>query len=625
MTTQTHPNSSSPESANRLANEISPYLIQHAHNPVNWFPWGEEAFSLAKRENKLIFLSIGYSTCHWCHVMAHESFEDQEIADYLNAHFISIKVDREERPDIDRIYMAATQAITGAGGWPMTVFLLPDRAPIYAGTYFPPRAKFGRPGFIDLLQALIKARKDNPAGIAETAAALTDHLQNMGNTKGAATVDPDLPAKTFQLLQNDYDREYGGFGAAPKFPRPVNFSFLLAWHEQTGNVPALDMVLATLRKMAAGGMYDQLGGGFHRYSVDGQWRVPHFEKMLYDQAQLAVIFFEAFAVSKDPFFRRIGQETLDYVLRDMTDSSGGFFSAEDADSTDPDDAAKHGEGSFYLWKSAEIAKLLDADEADVFTFYYGVTTLGNALDDPMGEFTGRNILYVAATIEETAAKFNENPKDIESILVRAKEKLFLARAKRPRPHLDDKILCSWNGLMLSAFAKGFHVTGNPAYRDAAKKAADFLLSTLLEEESGTLLRRYRLGHAGLTGQLDDYAYLAQGLIDLADAFGDEDYRNTAIRLTEKQIDLFSDLDGGGFFETPDTDATLIARMKNDYDGAEPAANSVAAENLLRLAPFGREEWKALAGKTIDAFGGQLNRFPPAMPLMVCAFLEETGD
>ncbi|MBI5556954.1 MAG: thioredoxin domain-containing protein [Deltaproteobacteria bacterium] len=605
--------------ANSLINEKSPYLLQHAFNPVNWLPWGEPAFARAREENKPIFLSVGYSTCHWCHVMAHESFEDEEIAAYLNRYFICIKVDREERPDVDRIYMTATQALTGGGGWPMSVFLLPDLSPFYAGTYFPPRQKHGRPGFLDLLAALQQSWQDNPSRVRQAAETLTSHLQTLAATSMAGEIDPAAAHAAFTQLREVYDRKHGGFGPAPKFPRPVIFQFLLRYSgagEAAGQARA--MALETLRRMAGGGMYDLLGGGFHRYSVDEQWRVPHFEKMLYDQAQLAMAYLEAFQVSGDPFFRRIGTETLDYVLRDMTDGQGGFFSAEDADSAEPDDPAKHGEGAFYTWRADEIHAILDNDLAAIFNFHYGVKPAGNAFADPLAEFTNKNIFHQPHSREETAREFGRGAADIEHLLSLAREQLALSRATRPRPHLDDKVICAWNGLMISALTKGYQVTANQTYLACAQRSADFILSTLVDRETGALLRRYRQGEAGLAAQLDDYAFLIQGLIDLYESSFVISYLQSAIKLTEKQIELFADQRSGGFFDTTGHDATLLMRMKNDYDSAEPAANSVAALNLLRLTPLGGPEWREMGRKTIAAFAGQLKANPTAMPLMLTA-------
>jgi len=603
---------------NSLLNEKSPYLLQHAYNPVHWLPWGEEAFARASRENKPIFLSIGYSTCHWCHVMAHESFEDEEIAARLNKSFICIKVDREERPDIDRIYMAATQALTGGGGWPMSVFLLPDRTPFYAGTYFPPRAALGRPGFLDLLQALDKAWHNDPARIREAAGSMAAHLQSLATADEQGKVDTSVLDAACGQLSSIYDRKFSGFGPAPKFPRPVTFSFLLRYALGRDDSRARTMTLDTLRRMAEGGMYDLLGGGFHRYSVDEQWRVPHFEKMLYDQAQLATAYFEAFQASGDPFFCRIGCETLDYVLRDMTDGQGGFFSAEDADSAEPDEPGRHGEGAFYTWRAKEIADIAGSEAAAIFNFHYGVEALGNALADPLDEFTGKNILYAAHSATETAAHFRRSEEDVNRLLSAARKQLAQARAKRPRPHLDDKIICAWNGLMISALAKGYQVTGNRAYLQGAQQSADFILATLFNSDEKTLLRRYRQGEAGLAAQLDDYAFFVQGLIDLYEASFAITYLQRAIDLTRKQIELFADKAGGGFFETTGLDKTLLLRMKGDYDGAEPAANSVAALNLLRLAPLADSDWRQRARQTIDAFAPQITRYPTAMPLMLVA-------
>jgi len=607
-----------PRQPNRLLTEKSPYLLQHAYNPVRWLPWGEEAFVRARRENKPVFLSIGYSTCHWCHVMARESFEDEDIAALLNSSFICIKVDREERPDIDRIYMAATQALTGGGGWPMSVFLLPDRTPFYAGTYFPARAGLGRPGFIDLLQALRKAWQDDPGRIREAAGSVAAHLQGRAAADDQGEVAPDVLDAALAQLSSVYDKQFGGFGPAPKFPRPATLHFLLRCAAYRDNRQARTMALDTLRRMAEGGMYDVLGGGFHRYAVDEQWRVPHFEKMLYDQAQLAIAYLEAFQISGDPFFRGIGTETLNYVLRAMTDGQGGFFSAEDADSAEPDDPARHGEGAFYTWRAQEITEILGMTAAAIFTFHYGVEEAGNALADPLGEFTGKNILYQAHGIGETAEKFGSTRDDIEASLAASRARLASRRASRPRPHLDDKIICAWNGLMISALAKGYQITGNSAYLQGARRSADFILAALFNRKKGALLRRFRQGEAGLAAQLDDYAFFIQGLLDLYEASFAITYLQKAIELTCKQIELFADEAAGGFFETTAEDETLLLRMKGDYDGAEPGANSVAALNLLRLAPLAGEDWRQRARQTIDAFASQLNRHPTAMPLLLAA-------
>ena len=605
--------------SNRLITEKSPYLLQHAFNPVAWFPWGEEAFALARKENKPIFLSIGYSTCHWCHVMAHESFESPEVARILNEYFICIKVDREERPDLDQIYMAAVQALTGHGGWPMSVFLTPDLQPFYGGTYFPPEGRHGLPGFTEVLEAVHDAWRNRPDKIVESAANITDHLRRKATDSTTGKIDSDIFAKAFQQIETEYDAEFGGFGSAPKFPRPVLFNFLLRHAARTGEPQALNMTLVTLRKMAAGGMYDHLGGGFHRYSVDAQWRVPHFEKMLYDQGQLAINYIEAFQLGQDPFYANVAQDILDYVLRDMTSPEGGFYSAEDADSIQAGNPEIHGEGLFYLWTSEEIVSILGKEHGEIFSFHYGVLDSGNALADPQEEFTGKNILYVAHPLEETARRFRMPEDELSRLLERSRQKLQTAREQRPRPHRDDKIITSWNGHMISAFARAAQVLGEKRYLVAAERAATFIRTKLYAQDSGLLFRRYRDNEAGLEGQLDDYAFMVNGLLDLYEASFDISWLQLAIALTEKQIALFSDESQGGFFETSGGDSSVLVRLKGDYDGAEPTGNSISALNLLRLAWItDNDKWIARAGATIEAFGGRLNEYPPILPQMLVA-------
>ena len=603
---------------NSLIHEKSPYLLQHAFQPVNWLAWSDEAFARAQEGNKPIFLSIGYSTCHWCHVMAHESFEDPAIAAYLNSHFICIKVDREERPDVDQIYMAATQAMTGGGGWPMSVFLLHDRTPFYSGTYYPPRSIQGRPGFMDLLQAIQRAWTTDKTKLIDSAAAITTHLRQMAeNEETGERPDKTLLNKAWQQTSASYDRTYGGFGSAPKFPRPVVFDFLLRYSVLANEAEAREMTLTSLRQMAAGGMNDQLGGGFHRYSVDKQWRVPHFEKMLYDQAQLGISFLEAFQISHDPLFRHVAEDVLDYVLHNMTAPEGGFYSAEDADSRDPANPEHHGEGLFYLWTEKEINTILEEDSA-IFNFFYGVRSSGNALHDPQGEFHGKNILYQAHSRDETSIRFNKSVEEIEEILEKSRKKLLQVRDIRPRPHLDDKIITAWNGLMISAFARGAQILAVPRYLEAAEKAAAFVIKNLIDPRSGTLFRRFRDDEAKEAGQLDDYAFLVQGLLDLYEATGEIRWLARASDLTAAQIKLLADEKHGGFFTTPETDK-LPVRMKEDYDGAEPAGNSITALNLLRLSWMtGKKEWRRLGERTITTFGSRLGDFPSAMPKMLTA-------
>ena len=604
---------------NRLIGEKSPYLLQHAFNPVAWYPWGEEAFALARRDNKPIFLSIGYSTCHWCHVMAHESFENPETARILNKDFVCIKVDREERPDLDQIYMAAVQALTGHGGWPMSVFLTPRLQPFYGGSYFPPEGRHGLPGFAEVLAAVHDAWRNRPEKILESAAKITAHLRQKGADSGAGKIEDDISAKGFRRIVAEYDAEFGGFGPAPKFPRPVLFNFLLRYAARTGESQAMNMTYVTLRKMAAGGIYDHLGGGFHRYSVDAQWRVPHFEKMLYDQAQMAAAYLEAFQLGQDPFYANVAQDILDYVLRDMTSPEGGFFSAEDADSIQAGNPEVHGEGLFYLWTGEEIVSILGKAHGEIFSFHYGVLEAGNALADPHKEFAGKNILYVAHPLGETAGRFRIPEEELSRLLERSREKLHAAREQRPRPHLDDKIITSWNGHMIGALARAAQVLGEKRYLVAAERAATFIRARLYDPVSGTLLRRYRDGEAGLAGQLDDYAFLAGALLDLYEASFDIAWLQLAMALTEKQIALFGDETRGGFFETSGDDPSVLVRLKGDYDGAEPTGNSVSALNLLRLAWItGNEDWLKRAEATIEAFGGRLNDYPPILPQMLVA-------
>ncbi len=608
--------------ANGLIHEKSPYLLQHAFNPVHWLPWSDEAFGRAEREDRPIFLSIGYSTCHWCHVMAHESFENKKVAAFLNENYVAIKVDREERPDIDQLYMAATQEISGNGGWPMSVFLLPDRRPFYAGTYFPPESGYGRPGFFDLLHQIhVLWQKDRPR-LTGNAEVITDRLRrNMASeTETKKPLSDELLHRCFDQALQGFDREFGGFGSAPKFPRPAIFDLLLrydAWHR---NDQAREMVLVSLKKMAQGGMYDQLGGGFHRYSVDREWRVPHFEKMLYDQGQLAGLYFDAFRVSRDPFYLQIGTEILDYVLRDMTDTQGGFYSAKDADSVDEHDRSRHGEGIFYLWQQAEIINLLGAEYGEFFNFFYEVQADGNALADPMAEFRGKNILYIPHSLAATALKFGKEEQEIHKILVDAKQTLFAARQKRPRPHLDDKIITAWNGLMISAMAKGFRVTGDNRYLHGATDSASFLEKNLFNKDDKTLFRRYREGEAHFQGQLEDYAFFVQGLIDLYGAGFDSHWLELAVELTTRQITLFSDDNQGAFFDSPATVKDVLVRMRNDYDGAEPAGNSVAAMNLLRLARITEnKEWFKKAETILSFFADGLQTQPFGRPAMAAAY------
>jgi uncharacterized protein YyaL (SSP411 family) len=593
---------------NRLAAEKSPYLLQHAHNPVDWYPWGEEAFAKARRENKPIFLSIGYSTCHWCHVMERESFENEAIAELVNRWFVPIKVDREERPDIDRIYMNYVQATTGGGGWPMSVWLTPDLKPFVGGTYFPPDNRYGRAGFPVVLERIAHAWQDDRAKILDSSANIMQQLrsQSEASARGADRVDTAILDSAFNQFRRSFDSKLGGFGTAPKFPRPSVHNFLLRYWKRTGNDEARDMAVETLIAMEKGGMNDQLGGGFHRYSVDEYWFVPHFEKMLYDQAQLVISYLEAFQITGEPTLARAARRTLDYVMRDMTAPEGAFYSAEDADSAiDPARPSEKSEGFFYIWSMQEVVQLLGEERAREFANAYGMEPDGNVDNDPHHEFTGRNILYQAHAPADPAS------------LAESERILFEARNKRPRPHLDDKILTAWNGLMISAFAKAAAILDAPQYARAARDAADFLLSTMRQED-GTLLRRYRNGDAAIPAMLDDYAFFAQALLDLYEATFEFRYLGEAIGITGKQRELLED-EAGGFFASAHEDTSRLMRIKDDYDGAEPSGNSVALMNLLRLYGItGGREFGASARKLIAAFQRRLAAAPFGMPQMLAA-------
>jgi uncharacterized protein YyaL (SSP411 family) len=607
---------------NHLIAEKSPYLQQHAHNPVDWYPWSEAAFDKARREDKPIFLSVGYSTCHWCHVMERESFESGEIARILNESFVPIKVDREERPDVDRIYMTYVQATTGSGGWPMSVFLTPDLKPFFGGTYFPPDNRYGRPGFAIILERIAEAWKNEHDRIVQSSSEVVTQLaqfSGLAHPNGAA-LDKTILDSAFQYFRRTFDSTDGGFGDAPKFPRPVALNFLLRYHVRFGRAEALDMTLHTLRAMAHGGMHDQLGGGFHRYSVDARWFVPHFEKMLYDQAQLAVSYLEAFQITHDPFYAGIARSTLEYVLRDMTHPEGGFYSAEDADSViDPANPKEKGEGAFYLWTTQELQQLLEERMFHIFAFRYGAEPNGNVREDPHGEFNGKNILFVRHTLAETAQTFQLSEDAIKSQLEKAIAILLDARSQRTRPHLDDKILTSWNALMISAFAKGAQVLDEPRYLEAAQRATAFILSRMYWESTGTLQRRYRDGEAAIHGFLDDYAFFIAALLDLYEADFNPSHLELAVRLTDKMRELFEDPAEGAFFSTAAGDDNLVLRLKDDYDGAEPSGNSIALLDLLRLAQLtDRADYRQSADRTLRALGSKISTQPVAVPQLLVA-------
>ncbi|MCX6133996.1 MAG: thioredoxin domain-containing protein [Ignavibacteriales bacterium] len=615
------PNITQTRRPNRLLQEKSPYLLQHAYNPVDWFPWGDEAFEKARQEDKPIFLSIGYSTCYWCHVMEREVFENETIAALMNRLVVPIKVDREERPDIDRIYMSALQAMSGSGGWPMSMFLTPDLKPFFGATYIPPTERHGRAGFPQILEKICEVWSSDRQKVLDAAETANDYLVRLTKAEGGG-VDPDEGAlqSAFESFQKNFDHHNAGFGGAPKFPRPVALNFLLRYHARSKNPRALDMPLETLCRMAHGGMYDHIGGGFHRYSTDDRWHVPHFEKMLYDQAQLAVSYVEAFQITRETFFRTIAIDILDYVLRDLTHPDGGFFSAEDAESAlDQSDPAEKAEGAFYVWTQSEIETILTQEEARIWCRSYGVEANGNVSDDPHSVFPGKNVLHVIHTPAETAIQFSLTEERTKELLWSSRQKLRAARNGRPHCHLDDKILTSWNGMMITALAKAYQVLGDIRYLHAAEKSAAFVLSHVSSTSTGGLYHRYRDGEARIEGQLDDYAFFVQALIDLYEASFSIGWLKEALRLAEDQNRIFYDRDNGGFFDTSGNDPSILVRTKEWYDGAEPSGNAIAILNLLRLTQFtNNQEWEAMARKSLSFFGERLSNAGQAMPQMLVA-------
>jgi uncharacterized protein YyaL (SSP411 family) len=552
---------------NRLVHETSPYLLQHAHNPVDWYAWSDEAFDRAKAEDKPIFLSIGYSTCHWCHVMAHESFENSEIAAVLNEHFVCIKVDREERPDVDAVYMEAVTLVTGAGGWPLSAFLMPDGKPFYGGTYFPPEPRYGRPGFKQILTAIAETWRTERGSLLESADKINAHLNQVRGPE-AGLMDPNLLDRVYSTLDRIYDVEHGGFGGAPKFPQPTQLAFLLNHHYQTGQTRALDMVTHTLDVMARAGMYDHLGGGFHRYATDAQWLVPHFEKMLYDQALISGVYLDAYKITGNPEYKRIVCETLDYGLRDLRDPGGAFYSAEDADS-------EGHEGLFYVWTPEQIQASLSPDQARVFMAYYGVTEAGNYEH-------GQSILHVTASLNAVADQLGLPVDQAEAQLEAAQAKLFGLRAGRVRPHRDTKIITAWNGLFISSLARAGAALGRPDYVLAARTAATALLTQL--EVDGRLMRSWASGKVSGPGFLDDYACLIVACLDLYESTFETTWLDQAHRLAQRMVTLFEDPSEEGFYLAgQDVDTLLTRGHKPDYDGAVPSGNSMAALSLARLA------------------------------------------
>ncbi len=588
---------------NHLINETSPYLLQHAHNPVEWFPWCEEALQHAKRENKPILLSIGYSACHWCHVMEHESFENEAIAKLMNENFVSIKVDREERPDLDQIYMNAVQMMTHHGGWPMTVFLTPEGVPFYGGTYFPPEDRSNMPGFPRVLISVAEAYRERTDDVTQTAVAILGQLQRLSAAnESKEMLTPDLLESAYRGIVRNYDSANGGFGGAPKFPPAMTLEFLLRIYHRTGREEALEIVDRSCRKMAEGGIYDQLGGGFHRYSTDAKWLVPHFEKMLYDNALLSRLYLHYYQLTHDESTRRVAEGILDYVVREMTDARGGFYSTQDADS-------EGHEGRFFVWTADEISQILGERQAALFSAYYNVTKAGN--------FEGKNILNVTRSLEEVALAEEERIEHLSKELEIARQKLFEVREKRVKPGRDEKVLTAWNGLMLASFAEAAAILNREDYAEVARRNARFVLDNLRRE--GLLLRTYKDEQAKLNAYLEDYAFYAEGLLTLYETTGELIWFEEALVLANRMIGEFWDDEDGGFFYTGKSHEELIVRSKDYFDNATPSGNSVAAEVLLRLGLLtGNGDYTKRAITILRQLAESAHSYPAGFGRALCA-------
>jgi uncharacterized protein len=580
--------------SNRLIHEISPYLLQHAHNPVDWYPWGPEALARARAENKPILLSIGYSACHWCHVMEHESFEDEQIAALMNQLFVSIKVDREERPDLDHIYQHVVQILTGQGGWPLTMFLTPQQEPFYGGTYFPPDDRYGRPGFPRVMQAVAEAYHSRPADVVKSVEQIREALQKLATVEESpGALRPDVLEHAARAMANHVDMVHGGFGTQPKFPNPSNVEFLLRFWRVTGNENFLNMVQFTLQKMASGGIYDQLGGGFHRYATDSHWLVPHFEKMLYDNAQLLPLYLALYQSTGEVFYARVARETLEYVTREMQHPEGGFYATQDADSEGE-------EGKFFVWTKAEVDAVLGED-ARLFCRYYDVTEAGNWEH-------GRNILHLTVSLEQLARMFTQDVDTVRARIEAAKAKLFAVREQRVKPFRDEKVLTAWNGLMVSGMVYAYTVLGDQGALQAARDALAFLQRHMLRD--GRLLSVFKDGQAKLNGYLDDYAFLASALLDMFEATFERPYFDLAETLTATMLEEFWDEAQGGFFFTGKSHEALISRTKSAFDQAIPSGTAVATRNLLRLYHYtGRADYLQRAERVLQLFKGYLEQQP----------------
>ncbi len=594
---------------NQLINESSPYLLQHAYNPVNWYPWSDEALNLAKSLNKPIFLSIGYAACHWCHVMEKESFENEEIAKLLNDDFISIKVDREQRPDLDQIYMSATIAINGSGGWPMSVFLTPDLKPFYAGTYFPPIDSHGRPGFGSVVTKLAEVFKNERDNVEKQAKSLVDALSSgYGQQSGKSELDKSIVEHSANLLMRNYDNVYGGFGGAPKFPHASDLSFLLEVYSRNRSKSILDAVEFTLQSMAKGGIYDQIGGGFHRYATDAKWLVPHFEKMLYDNGMLAMTYSDAYRITHNDFYKNIVEETLDFLIREMRDETGGFYSSLDADSEGE-------EGVYYVWDKSKIDELL-GEESKIFCKYYNITKWGN--------FEGStNIPHINSTSENTEAEFDLDKNTFEKLVKKQKAVLFNERQTKIRPFTDDKILTSWNGLAISGLSKGFQITGENKYKEAALNAAHFIKNNLFENKK--LYHSYRLGKKVKKQFLEDYAYLIQGLIYLYEISYDYEWIIFAKKLADRAVTLFAD-ESGNLYLSPNDEKNLFIRPKDIADGALPAPGSILIQSIIKLADItGDKDLHKYANKFIAALSIQMKQMPTGMISAISSYNDLVSD
>lgn len=601
---------------NRLAREKSPYLLQHADNPVDWYPWGDEAFKTAKKQNKPIFLSIGYSTCHWCHVMAHESFENPEVAGLINDAFIPIKVDREERPDIDMLYMKVCQMMTGTGGWPLTIMMTPDKQPFFAGTYIQKETKFGRTGLLDLIPRIKELWEKHNTEVLSSASQITEAIYSKSGTEPGKEFGTEQMLLAYNQLRENYDKYYAGFGSAPKFPVPHNLMFLLRYWKRTGDIYALDMVKKTLDAMRRGGIYDHIGFGFHRYSTDPMWLVPHFEKMLYDQALIAMVYLEAFQATRIEAYARTAREIFEYVLRDLTSPEGGFYSAEDADSEGV-------EGKFYLWTCDEINSVLPPDESSLFRSIFNIETQGN-FPLETGNPERRNIIHLKEPLKAIGYQLNIPEDSLRELIETMRQRLFAAREKRVHPHKDDKILTDWNGLMIATLAKGASLLGENNYRTAAIKAVIFIFNHMTTKD-GALLHRYRDGEAALPANLDDYAFLIYGLLELYEDTLETDYLKKAISLNNYLMEHFRDSENGGFFFTAENTEKIFMRQKEIYDGAIPSGNSIAMLNLLRLSRItGNPELEDKAAAIGKAFYHVVRKTPSSHTQLMCAVSFATG-